>query len=77
MFPSLVDIVPEARLNLVIYHLHKDDIKEAFDLIRDLQPTVPHEYILKGVVNATVGQEVNSVSIFKIMDVILVYYRIK
>ncbi|XP_045477389.1 intraflagellar transport protein 56 [Harmonia axyridis] len=60
VFPSLVDIVPEARLNLVIYYLHKDDIKEAFDLIRDLQPAVPHEYILKGVVNAAVGQEINS-----------------
>lgn len=23
----------------------------------DLEPTVPHEYILKGVVNATYGQE--------------------
>ncbi|KAL3272369.1 hypothetical protein HHI36_013847 [Cryptolaemus montrouzieri] len=60
VFPSLVDVVPEARLNLVIYYLRNDDIKEAFDLIKDLQPAVPQEYILKGVVNAAVGQEINS-----------------
>lgn len=61
MFPSLVDVVPEARLNLVIYHLKQDDTKEAYDLLKDLQPAVPQEYILKGVVNAALGQELNSV----------------
>lgn len=63
MFPSLVDVVPEARLNLVIYHLRQDEVKEAYDLLRDLQPAVPQEYILKGVVNAALGQELNSVSL--------------
>lgn len=62
VFPALVDIVPEARLNLVIYHLRQDDTKEAYDLLKDLQPAVPQEYILKGVVNAALGQELNSVS---------------
>lgn len=46
-------------LNLIffvsfIYYL--DDVQEAFNLIKDLEPTVPHEYILKGVVNAAYGQ---------------------
>nr|XP_023013429.1 intraflagellar transport protein 56 [Leptinotarsa decemlineata] len=59
VFPSLVDVVPEARLNLVIHHLRNNDIKEAFDLLKDLQPAVPQEYILKGVVNAALGQELN------------------
>lgn len=59
-FPPLVDVVSEARLNLVIYHLRQDDTKEAYDLIKDLQPAVPQEYILKGVVNAALGQELNS-----------------
>lgn len=63
MFPSLVDVVPEARLNLVIYHLRQDEVKEAYDLLKDLQPAVPQEYILKGVVNAALGQELNSVSL--------------
>lgn len=56
-----MDVVAEARLNLVIHHLKQDDTKEAYDLIKDLQPAVPAEYILKGVVNATLGQELNSV----------------
>eukprot|EP01061_Rhynchopus_euleeides_P016732 TRINITY_DN28047_c0_g1_i1.p1 TRINITY_DN28047_c0_g1~~TRINITY_DN28047_c0_g1_i1.p1 ORF type:complete len:559 (+),score=224.25 TRINITY_DN28047_c0_g1_i1:259-1935(+) len=57
VLPRLVDIVPEARLNLVIYYLRSDDIKEAYELIKDLEPLTPPEYVLKGVVNACVGQE--------------------
>ncbi|XP_015790866.1 intraflagellar transport protein 56-like [Tetranychus urticae] len=56
VLPGLVDTIPEARLNLVIKHLKQDDVQEAFNLIKDLEPTVPHEYILKGVVNAAYGQ---------------------
>ncbi|XP_040573268.1 LOW QUALITY PROTEIN: intraflagellar transport protein 56-like [Lepeophtheirus salmonis] len=55
--PPLVDVVSEARLNLVIYFLRQDDVNEAYSLIKDLEPTVPQEYILKGVVNASIGQE--------------------
>ncbi|XP_064477937.1 intraflagellar transport protein 56-like isoform X2 [Ornithodoros turicata] len=57
VLPALVGVVPEARLNLVIYHLKQDDVHEAYELMKDLEPTVPHEYILKGVVNATIGQD--------------------
>ena len=39
-----------------------DDIPEAYNLIKDLEPTTPQEYILKGVVNAALGQEQGSVS---------------
>ncbi|XP_077489527.1 tetratricopeptide repeat domain 26 [Amblyomma americanum] len=56
VLPSLVGAVPEARLNLVIHYLKQDNIQEAHNLIKDLEPTVPHEYILKGVVNAAIGQ---------------------
>lgn len=63
VFPPLVDVVTEARLNLVIYYLKQDDTKEAYDLLKDLQPAVPQEYILKAVVNAALGQDLNSVSI--------------
>jgi len=58
--PPLVDVIPEARLNLVIYFLRQDDVNEAYGLIKNLEPTVPQEYILKGVVNAAVGQESSS-----------------
>ncbi|QQP38190.1 Tetratricopeptide repeat domain 26 [Caligus rogercresseyi] len=57
ILPPLVDVVSEARLNLVIYFLRQDDVNEAYSLIKDLEPTVPQEYILKGVVNASIGQE--------------------
>ena len=56
VLPPLLDVIPEARLNLVIYHLRNNEIMEAYDLIKDLEPTTPQEYILKGVVNVSVGQ---------------------
>ena len=58
----LVDVIPEARLNLVIYYLRQSNIKEAYELMKDVDPSQPNEYILKGVVNAAVGQEQSSVS---------------
>lgn len=36
--------------------LFSDNITEANNLIKDLDPSVPNEYILKGVVNASIGQ---------------------
>jgi intraflagellar transport protein 56 len=56
VLPPLINVVPEARLNFVIYHLRHNEIMEAYELIKDLEPTTPQEYILKGVVNASVGQ---------------------
>ena len=41
VLPNLVDVIPEARLNLVIYYLRQDDVSEAYSLIKDLEPTVP------------------------------------
>ncbi len=61
ILPPLVDVIPEARLNLVIYYLKQGNINEAYDLMKDVDPSQPNEYILKGVVNATIGQEQNSV----------------
>ena len=60
VLPSLVDFVPEARLNLVIYYLRHDGVNDAYELIKDIEPSTPQEYILKGVVNACVGQEMGS-----------------
>eukprot|EP00217_Crustomastix_stigmatica_P015940 CAMPEP_0183789418 /NCGR_PEP_ID=MMETSP0803_2-20130417/410_1 /TAXON_ID=195967 /ORGANISM="Crustomastix stigmata, Strain CCMP3273" /LENGTH=557 /DNA_ID=CAMNT_0026033587 /DNA_START=70 /DNA_END=1743 /DNA_ORIENTATION=+ len=56
VLPQLLDMPPEARLNLVIYHLRNGEVKEAYALIKDLEPTTPQEYILKGVVHACQGQ---------------------
>jgi len=57
VLPPLIDIIAEARLNLVIYHLRNEDVQEAFKLMKDVEPSVPREYILKGVVHAMMGQE--------------------
>lgn len=55
--PALLDIVPEARLNLAIHHLKRNEIQDAHQLVKDIQPKMPHEYILKGVVHACMYQE--------------------
>lgn len=47
VLPPLVDFIPEARLNLVIYNLRINEIAEAHALIEDLEPSTPQEYILK------------------------------
>nr|CAB3267331.1 tetratricopeptide repeat protein 26-like [Phallusia mammillata] len=60
VLPPLIDVIPEARLNLVIYYLRQDDLMEAYGLIKDHEPTTPQEYIIKAVVNATLGQEQGS-----------------
>jgi len=56
VLPPLVDVIPEARLNLVIYHLRNEDIQDAYALIKDFPPSTPQEFILKAVVNTFVGQ---------------------
>merc|ERR1719174_2608246 len=60
VLPPLLDIIPEAKLNLVIYYLRVDEVTEAYNLIKDLEPAVPREYILKGVVFAALGQRTGS-----------------
>ncbi|MEW5297909.1 MAG: hypothetical protein WDW38_003794 [Sanguina aurantia] len=56
ILPPLRDVPPEARLNLVIHHLRHNDVSEAFNLIKDMEPSTPPEYILKAVVHACVAQ---------------------
>ena len=50
-------------VDLIIRVCLADDVQEAYNLIKDLEPTTPQEYILKGVVNAALGQEQGSVCI--------------
>lgn len=33
----------------MIYYLKHDGLQEAYDLIKDLEPSTPQEYILKGI----------------------------
>ncbi|KAI9188078.1 hypothetical protein H9P43_002469 [Blastocladiella emersonii ATCC 22665] len=56
----LVDVVPEARLNLALWHLRHDDMVAAYELMKDVDPASPAEYILKAIVNAVLGQAQDS-----------------
>ena len=56
VLPQLVDFIPEAKFNLVIYYIKHNQLQEAFERVQDLEPSVPHEYIIKGVVYAALGQ---------------------
>jgi intraflagellar transport protein 56 len=58
--PPLIDVIPEARLNLVIYYLKNDEVNEAFQLIKDMECVVPKEYILKAIVHLVIGQNTES-----------------
>jgi intraflagellar transport protein 56 len=55
VLPPLIDVINEARLNLVIYYLKNDDVNEAYNLIKDMECVVPKEYILKAVVHVVIG----------------------
>ena len=60
VLPPLIDVIPEARLNLVIYYLKTDEVNEAYQLIKDMDCVLPKEYILKAVVHAVIGQNTES-----------------
>ena len=48
VLPSLLEVCPEARLNLAVHYLRQGQLQEAFKLVKDLQPATPQEYTLKG-----------------------------
>jgi intraflagellar transport protein 56 len=77
VLPGLLDVIIEARLNLVwnelpsepgyvcardqvIYYLRHGAVPEALELVRDMEPNTPQEYIIKAVVHASVGQQTGS-----------------
>merc|ERR1712170_178935 len=60
VLPPLLDLFPEAKLNLVIYYLKNDEVEEAHKLTADLEPVSPREYMLKGIVMAIMGQKANN-----------------
>jgi intraflagellar transport protein 56 len=56
ILPALLDKIPEARLNLVIYHLKAGNVGEAAALIDAITPTLPPEYVLKAICHAQLAQ---------------------
>ena len=57
IFSNLLDIIPEARQNLIIYYLRNGLVNQAHNLIKDMQPLTTKDYILKAVVHCTLGQQ--------------------
>lgn len=51
VLPKLIDVIPEARLNLVIYYLLHDQIEEAFELIKGfkISPSFSHLFNSKSI----------------------------
>eukprot|EP00033_Pygsuia_biforma_P003331 GCRY01003650.1.p1 GENE.GCRY01003650.1~~GCRY01003650.1.p1 ORF type:complete len:559 (+),score=151.79 GCRY01003650.1:149-1825(+) len=60
VLPPLVDAIHEARLNLTIYYLRTGFYKEAYDLMKDVEPSGPQEYILKALSYLCLGQTVEN-----------------
>lgn len=56
VLPGLVDSLHEARVNLCNHHVKAGAVEEAFELVRDLEPSQAQEFILKGVVHTLMGQ---------------------
>jgi len=55
VFPPLVGVLPEARLNLTIHSLKNGEIQEAEKLMKSVEPSQPAEYILKAVIHLQLG----------------------
>ncbi|KAL3161442.1 hypothetical protein ABBQ32_010328 [Trebouxia sp. C0010 RCD-2024] len=48
VLPDMLEVCPEARINLAVHYLKQGQLQEAFLLAKDLQPATPQEYTLKG-----------------------------
>lgn len=59
VLPPLVDLFPEAKLNLIIYYLKSNSPEKADELMKNLKPISPREYMLRAVVNTVIGQKNN------------------
>ncbi|VDM77638.1 unnamed protein product [Strongylus vulgaris] len=62
VFPGLMDTLPEARVNLILYHLKREDIESAMTLCNDLEPQSTTEFLVKAITFACWGQLKESVS---------------
>uniref|UniRef100_A0A0N4ZA36 Delta-like protein n=1 Tax=Parastrongyloides trichosuri TaxID=131310 RepID=A0A0N4ZA36_PARTI len=57
VLPSLVDTIPEAKINIIIFHLKRDDVLAAYGIIKNMEPQVAQEYILKAITFTLIGYE--------------------
>ena len=65
VFPPLIELYPEAKMNLIIYYLRNNEVENAFRLCHDMEPVSPRQYVLKAVVLTLYGQLKKSPDIIK------------
>ncbi|KAI6182027.1 Tetratricopeptide repeat protein 26 [Aphelenchoides fujianensis] len=58
--PHSVDVIPEARMNLCIYHLKKNDVDAAYELMKDQEGGGAQYSLLKAITFAIKGYEEQS-----------------
>uniref|UniRef100_A0A1I7XU91 TPR_REGION domain-containing protein n=1 Tax=Heterorhabditis bacteriophora TaxID=37862 RepID=A0A1I7XU91_HETBA len=56
VFPSLMDTLPEARVNLILYYLKREDVDRAISLCNELEPQATTEFLVKAITYAYWGQ---------------------
>ncbi|EFJ05460.1 hypothetical protein SELMODRAFT_137150 [Selaginella moellendorffii] len=63
VLPSLLDVLHEARLNLVIYYIKIGDTELAYQTVKMHEPHMPQEYVVKAVTCASLGQDTDHVEL--------------
>ncbi|CBZ53143.1 conserved hypothetical protein [Neospora caninum Liverpool] len=56
----LINILPEARLNLTLLHIRNGDYSSAFDLMRDYEPTTTTDFTIRALAFMLFGQTQDS-----------------
>ena len=60
VLPPLVDIIPEARLNLAIYYLNHGEIDAAEELMEDFDADSSQLHVIMAILNTEIGQSKGS-----------------
>ncbi|VDN02069.1 unnamed protein product [Thelazia callipaeda] len=68
VLPLLTNTLPEAKLNLIIFYLKKDDTFAAFNLIKDVDPKEPIESLLKAITHCIIGYQKKSKEHLKLAE---------
>ncbi len=66
--PPLINSIPEARLNLAIYYLRNNEVEDAHNLLEELEPTTPQEYILKATTKTMKSQYIDEVNVISLEE---------
>ena len=56
VLPSLVNHIPEAKLNLAVYYLKQGELDAAVELVGDLDADYTHSHLVMGILNTELAQ---------------------